>query len=55
LINELECYHRLKTGKFRVIFRFLRDGEISCEFIEERGTVYKEFRVLRDIIEGRRK
>jgi mRNA interferase RelE/StbE len=53
LINELEGFHRLRIGKFRVVFRFLPDGEIACEFIEGRGKVYKEFAALRKIIEGR--
>jgi len=55
LINELEGFYRLRVGKFRIIFRELRGGEISCEYIEERAAVYPKFVVLRRIIEGRGK
>ena len=53
LSDELEGYYRLRVGKFRVIFRYLENKEISCEFIDARDTVYERFTSLREFLEER--
>jgi hypothetical protein len=30
----------------------LRDGEVSCEFMDARATVYERFVALRELLEG---
>jgi len=51
LNDNLEGYFRLRVGKFRIVYRFLASGEISCEFIEVRATVYERFATMREAIE----
>ncbi|HVU37506.1 MAG TPA: cytotoxic translational repressor of toxin-antitoxin stability system [Opitutales bacterium] len=53
LTDELEGFYRLRAGRFRIIFRYLPDGEISCEYLNTRDTVYERFATLREIIERR--
>ena len=53
LSDELEGYYRLRMGKFRILFAYLPSGEISCEYINTRDTVYEQFTSLRKIIEDR--
>jgi mRNA interferase RelE/StbE len=48
LSDELEGFYRLRAGKFRIVFRYLPNGEISCEFIGVRDTVYEKFVSLRE-------
>ena len=48
LEDQLEGFHRLRVGKFRLIYRYLPDGEISCEFIDVRATVYERFMSMRE-------
>ena len=50
LTDELEGFYRLRVGRFRVVYRYLRDGEISCEFMDARATVYEQFKALRDLL-----
>jgi mRNA interferase RelE/StbE len=53
LSDELEGFYRLRVGKFRIIFRYMDNREISCEFIDARDTVYEQFVSLREFIEKR--
>ncbi len=43
LSDELAGYHRLRVGRFRVIFRYLPGLEIECVFAGERRIVYEIF------------
>jgi len=46
LDGELEGYHRLRVGSYRIIFRYdQRKNErmIRCDFAEHRGVVYEAF------------
>ena len=36
-------YHRLRVGRFRIIFSYAADGAIEVLFIEERSLVYDVF------------
>jgi mRNA interferase RelE/StbE len=40
---NLAGYHRLRAGKFRIIFQYAVDGVIDAVFIEERALVYEVF------------
>lgn len=51
LEDELEGFYRLRAGKFRVVYRYLKSGEIACEFIDVRATVYERFASMREFIE----
>jgi mRNA interferase RelE/StbE len=51
LEEELEGYHRLRIGRYRVIFRYSDDGAILCVFIETRALVYQLFASVRDLLE----
>lgn len=54
LSDELAGYHRLRVGRFRVIFRYLPGREIQCVFAEERRIVYEIFESeMRRILGGR--
>jgi mRNA interferase RelE/StbE len=53
LTDELEGFYRLRVGKFRVVYRYLRNGEISCEYLDARATVYERFVELRELLEGK--
>jgi mRNA interferase RelE/StbE len=43
LEQALTGYHRLRVGKFRIIFRYASPARIEAIFIEERGIVYEVF------------
>ncbi|MBI2515872.1 MAG: cytotoxic translational repressor of toxin-antitoxin stability system [Opitutae bacterium] len=43
LQDDLEGFYRLRVGRFRIVYRYLPKGEISCEFIDVRATVYERF------------
>ncbi len=43
LESNLAGYHRLRAGKYRIIFQYARDGAIEAIFIEERALVYDVF------------
>ena len=43
LESKLAGYHRLRVGKYRIIFQYARDGAIEAIFIEERALVYDVF------------
>ena len=51
LTDALEGFYRLRVGKFRIIYRHLHDGEISCEFMDTRATVYESFLSLREFLQ----
>jgi mRNA interferase RelE/StbE len=51
LEDDLEGFYRLRVGKFRIVYRYLKSGEISCEFIDVRATVYERFVSMKEIIE----
>jgi mRNA interferase RelE/StbE len=40
---NLAGYHRLRCGKYRIIFEYARDGAIEVIFMEERALVYEIF------------
>ncbi|MFA5058358.1 MAG: cytotoxic translational repressor of toxin-antitoxin stability system [Opitutaceae bacterium] len=50
LEDDLEGFYRLRVGKFRIVYRYLQKGEISCEFIDVRATVYERFTSMREFI-----
>ena len=50
LENELKGFFRLRIGPFRVVYRQLKSGEISCEFIETRKLVYPRFAAIKDLL-----
>jgi mRNA interferase RelE/StbE len=52
LSDDLEGFYRLRVGKFRIVYRLLKDGEISCEFTDVRATVYERFATMRETIEA---
>ena len=43
LEQTLAGYHRLRVGKFRLIFRYVDTGNIEAIFMEERSMVYEVF------------
>jgi mRNA interferase RelE/StbE len=43
LTDELSGFHRLRVGRFRVIFRYLPGLEIECMYADERRIVYEIF------------
>jgi mRNA-degrading endonuclease RelE of RelBE toxin-antitoxin system len=43
LEQALAGYHRLRVGKFRIIFRYVDSGGIEAIFAEERSMVYEVF------------
>jgi len=46
LENELAGFHRLKTGRYRVVFCYVKPMTIDCVFAEERKLVYEVFAAL---------
>jgi len=50
LADALEGFHSLRVGKFRLIYRHLGPGEIACEFMDVRETVYDRFLSLREFL-----
>jgi mRNA interferase RelE/StbE len=53
LSDELEGYYRLRIDKFRILFNYLPSGQILCEYINARDTVYERFTSLREMLERR--
>jgi mRNA interferase RelE/StbE len=43
LEGVLAGYHRLRAGRFRIIFSYAADGAIEVLFMEERSLVYEVF------------
>ena len=43
LEGVLAGYHRLRVGRFRIIFSYAADDTIEVIFIEERSLVYEVF------------
>jgi mRNA-degrading endonuclease RelE of RelBE toxin-antitoxin system len=43
LEQPLDGYHRLRVGKFRLIFRYASPGVIEAIFVEQRSMVYEVF------------
>jgi mRNA interferase RelE/StbE len=46
LEGDLAGFHRLRVGRFRVIFRYAMVGHahgIRCEFADERSIIYQVF------------
>lgn len=43
LEGTLAGYHRLRVGKFRLIFAYASDDAIEVVFMEERSLVYEVF------------
>ena len=50
LENELEGFFRLHVGQYRIVYRCLKSGEISCEFIETRKRVYQQFASIKELL-----
>jgi mRNA-degrading endonuclease RelE of RelBE toxin-antitoxin system len=50
---DLEGYHRLRIGKYRIIFRYTARQEIYCSFMQSRPTVYQLFTEARDLFDPR--
>jgi mRNA-degrading endonuclease RelE of RelBE toxin-antitoxin system len=46
----LKGFTRLRVGPFRLVYRCLKSGEISCEFIETRKLVYPRFAAIKDLL-----
>jgi len=49
LREGLAGFHRLRSGRYRVIFQYLAGGVIDCVYAEERSLVYHLFE--REILE----
>lgn len=43
LTDELAGFHRLRVGRFRVVFRYLPGRVIDCVYAEERKLIYEVF------------
>jgi mRNA interferase RelE/StbE len=43
LEGTLIGYHRLRVGRFRIVFSYARDGAVEAIFAEERSVVYELF------------
>ena len=43
LHDELEGYHRLRVGSYRIIYRHAAGQRILCDFMEHRRLVYEVF------------
>ena len=43
LSENLAGYHRLKVGRYRIIFRYLPGRIIDCVYLNERKLVYEIF------------
>ena len=46
LENELSGFSRLKLGRYRVVFCYVKPMTIDCVFAEERKLVYEVFAAL---------
>lgn len=49
LEEELAGLHRLRVGRYRVVFFYASDGTIRCFFIEQRRLVYDLLRQRPDL------
>lgn len=49
LEEELTGFHRLRVGRYRVVFFYAGDGTIRCFFIEQRRLVYDLLRQRPDL------
>jgi mRNA interferase RelE/StbE len=43
LKNNLQGFHRLRVGRYRIIYELTENGSLECVFIEDRSVVYEEF------------
>ena len=43
LKDELAGFHRLRVGRYRIIYELCHDGSIECVFLEDRSIVYEKF------------
>ena len=50
LKDDLQGFYRLRVGRFRVVYRYLKGGEISCEFIDVRASVYESFTSMQEVV-----
>ncbi len=50
LENELAGFSRLRVGQFRLVYRQLKNSELSCEFIETRKLVYQQFASIKELL-----
>jgi len=39
----LSDYYRLRVGRYRIVFRYARKGDVEVVFVEERQLVYELF------------
>ena len=44
LTDKLVGFWRLRVGKYRVVFRYDKAGELIAEFLGPRKTVYRSFK-----------
>lgn len=49
LEEELDGLHRLRVGRYRIVFRYLPDGAAYCFFMESRSLVYDLLRHRPDL------
>lgn len=49
LEEELTGFHRLRVGRYRIVFRYTADKSIRCFFIEQRRLVYDLLRQRPDL------
>ena len=52
LRRELEGFHRLRVGDYRIIYSHQPGPVLRLEFADIRETVYETFRALRALREG---
>lgn len=52
LDEELEGYHRLRVGEYRIVFRYDGAGDIRCIFAERRKLVYDLLRANPGLLLG---
>jgi mRNA interferase RelE/StbE len=43
LIGELAGFSRLRVGKYRIVFRYDKAGQLTAEFLGPRSTIYRTF------------
>ncbi len=46
LENELAGFHRLRVGRYRVVFCYAAPDTVDCVYAEERRIVYEVFAAL---------
>lgn len=49
LEEELDGLHRLRVGRYRIVFRYLSNGTAHCFFMESRSLVYDLLRQRPDL------